>query len=91
MKQITLRGVPESVAKAVKKEAEGKGLSLNKAFIALLERSINVGKAKKKREKAVYHDLDHLSGAWSKNDAQTFNRRLKDQRKIDEGLWKATG
>ncbi len=34
MKQITIRGIPDEVKKTVQKEAERKGVSLNKAIIS---------------------------------------------------------
>lgn len=40
MKQITLRNISENVKKTLKKEAERKGVSLNKAIISLLERAV---------------------------------------------------
>ena len=90
MKQITLRSIPDEIEVIVKKEAKAKGLSLNKAFITLLEKATGV-KIKDKKKKALYHDLDNLFGAWSKNDAATFNNSLQLQRKVDEELWKKTG
>jgi hypothetical protein len=39
MKQITLRSIPEKVKKKIKKEAERKGVSMNKAIISLLEKA----------------------------------------------------
>ncbi|MBA4348459.1 MAG: hypothetical protein C0415_00510 [Thermodesulfovibrio sp.] len=89
MKQITIRSIPNEIEKIVKKEASEKGLSLNKAFISLLERG-SVVKAIKKR-KTLYHDLDHLSGIWSDEEAARFNSILEMQRKIDEDLWKKKG
>jgi hypothetical protein len=37
LRQITLRGIPDEIERMIKKEAERKGLSLNKAFVELLE------------------------------------------------------
>lgn len=90
MKQITLRGIPEEISEAVRKEAERKGVSLNKAFITLLEKRTGTGKRERK-EKVVHHDLDHLSGTWTKRDAENFNRDLESLREIDEEVWKRTG
>jgi hypothetical protein len=87
LRQITLRGIPYEIEKMIKKEAERKGLSFNKAFISLLERATGL-KAKEKKKKALYHDLDHLSGIWAKEEAETFQRNLAFQRVIDEELWK---
>jgi hypothetical protein len=90
VKQITLRGIPEEIEKKAKKEADSKGLSLNKAFLSLLKGSSGISLKAKKRTKTLNHDLDHLSGKWTKEEAETFNRNLRPQRKIDEDLWKKT-
>jgi len=86
MKQITLRSIPENVKKTVKKEAERKGVSLNKAIISLLEKAVG-GQTMEKKKKALYHDLDHLVGLWSREEAAVFDKRLKTQRKVDAELW----
>lgn len=90
MKQLTIRDIPDDIAKTIKKEAKEKHLSLNKAFISILEKATGI-KAKKMVQKTTYHDLDHFCGAWTKNDAEIFEKSLEIQRKIDEDLWKKTG
>jgi hypothetical protein len=45
------------------------------------------GKAKKK-EKTRYHDLDHLVGTWTKEEADEFDKIVKSFRTIDPDLWK---
>jgi len=87
LRQITLRKIPDEVEKIIKREANRKGLSLNKAFISLLERAAGA-KGKEKKKRIIYHDLDHLSGIWAKEEAKIFVKNLEFQRKIDEGLWK---
>jgi hypothetical protein len=87
MKQITLRSIPENVKKTVKKEAERKGVSLNKAIISLLEKAVG-GPTTEKKKKALYHDLDHLAGLWSREEASVFDKSLKTQRKVNAELWK---
>ena len=89
MKQITLRDIPPEVKKTVQREAERKGLSLNKAFISLLEQAVG-GKASGKKKRVLYHDLDHLAGLWSREEAAAFDKNLKAQRKVDTELWKKT-
>jgi len=86
LKQITLRGIPEEIAEIVKREARRKGASLNKIFISLLENATGLKKAKKR--KILYHDLDHLFGKWTDEEAKTFTKNLSLQREIDEDLWK---
>jgi hypothetical protein len=87
LRQITLRGIPDEIEKMVKREAERKRLSFNKAFISLLERATGL-RTKEKKKKTLYHDLDYLSGVWAKEEAETFQRNLEFQRVIDEELWK---
>ena len=87
MRQLTLRGIPVEIERMIKKEAERKGLSLNKAFISLVEKATGT-KEKMQKRKSMHHDLDHLCGIWTKRDAEEFNQNLEYQRTIDEGLWK---
>lgn len=89
MKQITLRGIPVEIERMIKKEAERKGLSLNKAFISLIEKATGT-KEKMQKRKSMHHDLDHLCGIWTKRDAEEFTKNVEFQRTIDEGLWKNT-
>ena len=90
MKQITLRCIPDEIEAIVKKEAKTKGLSLNKAFIALMEKATDL-RTNDKKEKTLYHELDNLSGLWSQDDAEAFDDNLQLQRNVDEELWKKTG
>jgi hypothetical protein len=86
MKAITLRNLPPDVAKTVLQRAKQKKTSVNKAVIELLEESAG-GKAKKK-EPVRYHDLDHLAGTWTKEEAATFDKLIAEQRTIDPEFWK---
>jgi hypothetical protein len=83
LRQITLRGIPDEIERMIKKEAQRKGLSLNKAFVALLESAAGL-KVKENRKRTLYHELDHLSGIWAKEETESFERSLAFQREIDE-------
>lgn len=87
MKAITLRNLPPDLAKAVRKEAERKRTSVNKAVISLLEKRAEVGDRKKGR-KLLHHDLDVLAGSWTQEEAAEFDKALTAQRSIDPELWK---
>ena len=87
MKQITLRGIPVEIERMIKREAQSKGLSLNKAFISLLEKTTDP-KQKTHKRKSLHHDLDHLCGIWTKKEAEEFIKNVELQRSIDEDLWK---
>jgi hypothetical protein len=86
MKAVTLRSLPPNVAEAIRKEANRKGMSLNKAVIRLLEN--RVGAREKKLRQTRHHDLDDLAGSWSKQEAVEFDKSLADQRTIGPDLWK---
>ncbi len=89
MKPITIRGIPAGIEKMIRRDAEAKGISLNKAFIGILEKATGV-KREGKMKRHLYHDLDHLSGQWKEEEARIFQKNLDTQRKIEEGLWKKT-
>jgi hypothetical protein len=82
MKAITLRDIPEPVRKRIELEAKRTGKSLNKTVIDLLVEDNSAPKSR------TYHDLDHLIGIWSDEEAEEFNRVLKEQRTVDPELWK---
>ena len=87
MKAITLRNLPSELAEAVRKEAERKRTSVNKAVISLLERKTE-GHKKKRTRTREYDDLDALAGAWTKKEAAEFDNALAAQRNVDRELWK---
>lgn len=86
MKAITLRNLPPEVAKTIHQRAKQKKTSVNKAVISLLEESL--GKKTQKKEKVRYHDLDHLAGSWTKEEAEEFEKLIAEQRTIEPELWK---
>ena len=86
MKAITLRNLPPEVAKTIQQRTTQKKTSVNKAVIGLLEESL--GMKPQKKEKVRYHDLDHLAGSWTKEEAEEFDKLIAEQRTIDPELWK---
>lgn len=90
MRQLTIRNIPEDIERDIKREARKKNVSLNKACISVLEKATGK-KNRRTPRKAIYHDLDHLSGVWSTKDARVFEKDLSFQREIDKNLWKRTG
>ena len=82
MKAITLRNLPPDVAGTVQQRAKQKKTSVNKAVIELLEESVG-GKGKKKSP-VRYHDLDHLAGTWTKEEAAAFEARSTARKALDD-------
>lgn len=85
MSAITVRNLPPAVAKAVRAKAKRERLSLNKAVVKLLEEATGQGDSPKKR---VHHDLDRFFGGWTKEQADAFDRALREQRQIEPEMWK---
>lgn len=84
MMQFTVRGISEEVEKIVRTEAEIKGISINKAFISVIEEAAGI---KKKKRKELCHDLDHLCGILAEDEGNELINNINLQRKIDKELW----
>ena len=57
--------------------------SLNKAVLRMLDEASGRSAA----PRVLHHDLDHLAGTWSEEEAQAFDAALAEQRPIDPELW----
>lgn len=86
MKAITLRNLPGPLARRIEKEAAVSGASLNKTVIRLLLRATGI--AEPTPGEVRHHDLDHLAGSWSADEAAEFDQALAEQRQIDPELWR---
>jgi plasmid stability protein len=86
MKAVTVRNLPPELVRIIRRKASEKGISVNKAVINLLEERAGI-RAKKRKQAVLYHDLDHLAGSWSREEAATFERALAEQRRIDPEAW----
>lgn len=86
MNAITVRNLPPQVAKAIRQKARQERLSLNKVVIGLLEQA--TGTAKKPAGRPAHHDLDRFFGTWTREEADAFDRTLREQRQIDPEMWK---
>jgi len=82
-KALTLRNLPEPVAKAVRERAAGHDVSLNRAVIQLLEEALGP-KGKKPRRR---DDLDALFGSLTAGEAKSLERSVAEQRRIDHAMW----
>ncbi|HEY2806940.1 MAG TPA: hypothetical protein VGI92_13865 [Gemmatimonadales bacterium] len=81
---ITLRNLPEPVARAVREHATRYHVSLNKAVIQLLEGALRPGA----RKRPIRDDLSRLAGSLSPEAGRAMERRLAELRKIDPADWR---
>lgn len=84
MAVVTLRGLDDSMVKAIKEKAKQEGTSVNNVLLKILKEGLGL---KKKPRTVVHTDLDHLAGTWSDKEHAEFQKRIKDFETIDEGVW----
>lgn len=84
MTQLTLRNFDEDIEKKIREIAREKGISLNKAALYLLRKGAGLNQAP---NNTIGDSLDHLVGAWSEAEADTFLQSLDVFESIDESLW----
>ena len=64
-------------------EAERTGLSLETVARRLIYRGLEVETVKPE----IHHDLDHLAGTWSAEEADEFRRAIAEMEQVDSSLW----
>ena len=85
MSTMTVRGIDEKTAEALKEKAEREGSSVNALTLRLLRESLGL---EKRKRSVTYSDLDHLAGTWNKEDAAEFEQNTAVFERVDEEMWK---
>jgi len=85
MATMTLRGIDEQIAGALKERALKEDTSVNTIMLKILKESLGMDK---KKRTILYDDLDHLAGSWSDQDAAEFERATAPFEAVDEDMWK---
>ena len=83
MTVITLRGLTDNAAAALKRRAEAERKSVNRYIVDLVEQDVLGQVAGKPRE---YTDLDDLFGSMTVAEGRAVRRSVKAQRRIDPEL-----
>ena len=78
--QLTIRGVPPEVRKQLDALSRARGTSLNATVVDILRKAVDA-EARRERIRTRY-------GGWTKQDLQEFEALVKEQRQIDESLWR---
>lgn len=79
--QYTVRGIPESLDKAIRRRARAEGRSLNEVTVEALADGLGIG-----RDSIVLRDLSDILGTWKKE--ASVEAALAAQDSVDESLWK---
>ena len=83
MKHLTVRGVPEDLARALTEEKQRRGQSLNRTVLDLLRQAlalVPVGR--------YDNGLGELAGSWSEDELADFEEATRIFETIDEELWR---
>ena len=86
MKQLTVRGFDDELAKTVQRLAKRDGTSLNRAALKLLRKGAGLADGSAESD-TVGSSLDHLIGSWSPAEADELNAALEEFETIDESVW----
>ena len=82
-RHLTVRNVPEQVAKALDSERRRRRQSLNQTVIDLLGQSLGVTPGARRS-----NGLAKLAGGWSEEQAKGFEALLKPFENLDAELWR---
>ena len=85
MTTMTLRGIDETTATALKEKARREATSVNTVTLRILREGLGL---EKKKRRSAHTDLDHLAGTWTAEDAAEFTRNTAAFETIDEAMWK---
>lgn len=83
MSQITLRGLPPELDRDLRGHAARNHTSINKTVVELLMQATGMGETGRGKKR----DLSSVSGRWSDQEAEEFDRRMEPFEKPDEELW----
>lgn len=84
MKTISLRIPDDDLARRLEQESRRTGTSINRLIVQAIRSFLGLPSRGTAR---MHHDLDHLAGTWSEEDAREFAQAAKDFETIDTELW----
>lgn len=79
--QYTIRTVPATIDRALRRRAKQEAKSLNAVAIEALARGLELD-----AQPVEHADLDALIGSWQEDKA--FDRAIADFERVDEDMWK---
>lgn len=85
MKQLTIRGIDDSLEQSLRALAQRQGTSLNRAALQLLRRGAGLDESQE--APTVGRSLDAFIGTWSSEQAEEMETALAVFEQIDEALW----
>jgi len=84
MKALTIRHVDPALARAIERERDRRGVSVNQTVLDLLREALGAGEEPRRRS----NGLGALAGKWSAADKAEFDEATKVFEQIDPELWR---
>ncbi len=84
--QLTIRGFDDELASRLRRLAEERDISLNKAALVLMRQGAGLG-TPGDQPNVIGNSLDRFMGVWTKEEAAEFREATRDFDRIDEDLW----
>lgn len=78
-RQLTIRNVPDAVAKRLERLSRERDVSLNSTVVSLLIEAVDYNARRDRLTRYV---------TWTEADVADFNDALRAQRTIDDDLWR---
>ncbi len=79
MKQLTIRNLPDDVAKRLKVLSEEREMSVNATVVSILANAVGIEGRRKRIERYI---------TWTDTDLARFEADLEVQRVVDDELWR---
>ena len=86
MANFSLRGVDDATTSRLKAESRRQGMSVNAFLLRLIRQQLDLSAPRVAPRE--HHDLDHLAGTWSAEEANEFLHAVADFNAIDPELWR---
>ncbi len=83
---FTIDDLDADVLTRLRVEADRRGMDLNAVAAEILKRGLRP--LPEEAPAGVYHDLDHLAGTWSEEEAREFQAAIAPFERVDEDLWR---
>jgi hypothetical protein len=83
-RHLTVRGISEPLARALKAEARRRRASVNETVKDLLARALGVAAG----AEPLDNGLGDLAGTWSAKELAEFERATRSFEEVDEELWR---
>ena len=87
MNQLTVRGFDDELSAILRRLAKQEGISLNQAALRLLKKGAGLTDKNEGNPNAIGTSLDDLFGAWSCDEAESFDAALEVFETVDEASW----